>query len=71
VLTFIAGGVIDKVSDPTIIVGANNTHLYFSSSVSTGGHLNTVPLPSEFAAPLILGYDPLGQPILGSVLACY
>ena len=55
VLTFVAGGVLDGKADPAILVGANNTHLYFGSAASTGD-LAVTPLPTKFAAPLVWGY---------------
>lgn len=58
--------VIDGKPDSNILVGANNTHLYFGTAAASD-KLAVKPLPAKFAAPLVWGYDPLGQPIVGPV----
>ena len=68
ILDFVAGGYVDGVSDPTIIVAMSNEKLYLRNK-NTGGKLITRSLPTKFALPIIMEYDKDndGARILGPV----
>jgi hypothetical protein len=52
----LAGGFTDGKSDPSVIVGMNDTSFYYRSS-ATSGNTMVKPLPTKFAKPVILTVD--------------
>ena len=65
VYDFIAGGVTDGVTDPSVLVGLNGSTL-FVRSAATSGQLVTRPLPTRFARPITFPIRE-GRSILGPV----